>query len=432
MERIDLIVNILSVAVAVVVFFITSAQAKRATVEQTEQENVRATLTDFANLRREHQGFDVICEEHPERRTEVLKAYLGDLERFAVGCNRGAYDLSVVNEMSGGILVGQYRQYFREFINERRRLNKLTSAVVTEALYKEYVIMMKRLHEMRGEAWADVDPIPEDQHVLERFLNMPLSSTDTVFETFKTLPGAMEVRGEGKQGFLYIPGSREDRCVLVAHADTVFDDEYAERTDDEKGDTGLPAETEVSSASAHDSDGVSEATNTVVFENGRYHGTNPRCSIGADDRAGCAILWVMRNSGHSLLILDGEEKGQIGARFLREENPQIFQELNEHTFMIQFDRRGSSDYKTYEIPVSKEFVAFVEKNTGYHLATGSGKTDIQVLCESVCGVNLSVGYYGEHTPDEELVLDEWLRTLRIVQDMTGKKLTRYPTLRSAL
>ena len=31
--------------------------------------------------------------------------------------------------------------------------------------------------------------------------------------------------------------------------------------------------------------------------------------IGADDRAGCAILWLLKDSGHSLLVTNGEEIG---------------------------------------------------------------------------------------------------------------------------
>ena len=53
----------------------------------------------------------------------------------------------------------------------------------------------------------------------------------------------------------------------------------------------------------------------VVFEDGVYSSGDDLCGIGADDRAGCAMLWLLRDSGHSLLILDGEEHGQVGAAF---------------------------------------------------------------------------------------------------------------------
>lgn len=409
MDFANLIVAILSLAVAVIVFVVTSAQQKKATEEQTKQENIRATLTDFAALRREHENFERLLQAHPDKRTELTKPYLADLERFAVGCNRGAYDLEVVNSMSGGMLVRQYRRHFREYAAERRRATKLNSAVPRQNLYIEYEQMMKQLCAMRGVEWEPIPMISEEQWVLERMLDMPISSPDKIFDLFRTLPGAIEAHGEGRQGYLFVPGTRKDRCVLVAHADTVFDLAYDKTT---AGDASVDAQAPVEQ--------------TAVFEDGCYHGTNPVCSIGADDRAGCAILWLMRASGHSLLLLDGEEHGQVGSHFLRESNPELFAQINAHTFMVQLDRQGASDYKTYQLPVPREFVAFVERETGYALSESSGRTDIQVLCESVSGVNLSVGFYDEHKPAERVCLAEWERTQQIVRAMLAKPLTRYP------
>lgn len=403
MDFANLIVAILSLAVAVIVFVITSAQTKKATEEQTKQENIRATLTDFAALRREHENFERLLQAHPDKRTELIKPYIADLERFAVGCNRGAYDLEVVNSMSGGMLVRQYRRHFRDYAGERRRATKLNSAVPRQNLYIEYETMMKNLCTLRGVTWEPIEMIPEEQWVLERMLDMPISSPDAIFSLFRTLPGVIESHGEGKQGYLYVPGTRKDRCVLVAHADTVFDLAYDQK----------PVE------------------QGIVFEDGFYRGTNPACSIGADDRAGCAMLWLLRNSGHSLLLLDGEEHGQIGSHFLKESNPELFAEINAHTFMVQLDRQNASDYKTYQLPVPQAFTDYIERETGYALSESTGRTDIQVLCESVSGVNLSVGFHDEHKPTERLCLAEWEHTLRIVRAMVAKPLTRYPLEKQA-
>ncbi len=406
MDTVNLIVSIASFALAIFVFIWTANDAKKATIAQTREQNTRATLTDFGNLRREHQDFEAQLGEHPERRTEILKGYLADLERFAVGCNRGAYDLEVVSSMSGGMLMSQYRNHFRAFIAQARGNVRLdASAMYREWLYCEYVEMMRRLFELRGEAWQDVERISDDQWMLEKFLGMPIDSPGEVLRLFAGLPGAVEVRGEGRQGFVYVPGTLPigQRALLAAHADTVFDEEYVWQ-------------------------GHVEATgqNAVVFEDGWYRGTNPAVSIGADDRAGCAMLWALRKSGHSLLVTDGEEHGQIGAHFLRDEHPEVFAELQAHAFMVQLDRRGSSDYKCYELPVTPEFLAYVEAETGYVRAEGKGRTDIQVLCGEVCGVNLSVGYYDEHQPEERVCLAEWQHTLDTVRAMLAKPLTRFP------
>ena len=406
MDTVNLIVSIASFALAIFVFIWTANDAKKATIAQTKEQNTRATLTDFGNPRREHQDFEAQLREHPERRAEILKGYLADLERFAVGCNRGAYDLEVVSSMSGGMLMSQYRNHFRAFIAQARGNVRLdASALYRERLYCEYVEMMRRLFEMRGEAWQDVERISDDQWMLQKFLGMPIDSPEKVLKLFAGLPGAVRVKGEGRQGFVYVPGTLPvgQRAVLAGHADTVFDEEYVRQ-------------------------GHVEATgqNAVVFEDGWYRGTNPAVSIGADDRAGCAMLWAMRKSGHSLLVTDGEEHGQIGAHFLRDSCPEVFAELQAHAFMVQLDRRGASDYKCYELPVTPEFLAYVEAETGYVRAEGKGRTDIQVLCGDVCGVNLSVGYYDEHKPEERVCLAEWQHSLDVVRAMLAKPLARFP------
>lgn len=224
-----------------------------------------------------------------------------------------------------------------------------------------------------------------EKQVVEEFLAFPLEGTDAVFEKFASIPGAIRGCGEKpKEQFLYIPGKRHDRAVLAAHADTVWD---------------------------------------AAYEETRARG------LGADDRAGCAMLWLLKDSGHSLLILDGEEHGAQGSEFLKREYPELFAEMNAHSFIIQLDRRGSSDYKFYKLPVSPEFRAYIELETGYHDAGTESRTDIVVLCETVCGVNLSVGYYDEHGPNESFVYEEWAHTFGIVRNMLIKPLKRYPLVK---
>ena len=85
--------------------------------------------------------------------------------------------------------------------------------------------------------------------------------------------------------------------------------------------------------------------------------------------------------------------------------------------MIEFDRRHAHDYKVYNIPVTEEFKHFIEINTGYTEANRHSSTDIKILCEKICGVNLSVGYYYEHTEFEHLEFHEWENTLNITRKM---------------
>lgn len=246
--------------------------------------------------------------------------------------------------------------------------------------------------------------IDNPQEVLEQFLSFPIDSPEEILILFSKEKGAVYHSESEKRGFVYCRGNREDRVLLVAHADTVWDKRY------------MPDQ---------------EYQQSICFAKGFYKGENSECGIGADDRAGCAMLYLLLNSGHSVLILDGEEHGQIGAHYLKESHPDIFKELNEHKYIIQLDRRNANEYKCYNIPVSVEFRKFIEEEFSYKDAGVKARTDIVVLCDKICGVNLSVGYYCEHTPQEKLCYEEWRHTYEVLAAMLEKKQSRYlldPTL----
>ena len=237
------------------------------------------------------------------------------------------------------------------------------------------------------------------KRVLEELLSFPIEDSSKVIERFASLPNAIYHSDKEKRNFVYVPGKRKDRALLIAHADTVWDKMY------------------------FDNDNINQA---LTFENGVYSGTKKDFGIGADDRAGCAILWLLKDMGHSLLITDGEETGRIGAFHIKEQYPEIFKELNQHSYMVQLDRRNASDYKCYRLPVTKEFKDFIEKETNYTDAGVTAFTDIVTLCSEICGVNLSVGYYNEHSSSEILVFDEWYHTLEVVHNMLNKEQKRFP------
>ncbi|MBQ7154307.1 MAG: hypothetical protein IJR85_01990 [Synergistaceae bacterium] len=232
-----------------------------------------------------------------------------------------------------------------------------------------------------------------DKEALEKFLSYDMSTAEEVFEKFLTLPNSRRCEHIDYTYCVYVPGSRKDRVLLVAHADTVF---YV------------------------------KGRHKVIFEDGVYRSGDSDGGIGADDRAGCAILWQLRESGHSLLITNDEEIGCEGSHTIQERNPELFAELNNHSYILQFDRRNATDYKVYDIPVSEEFMKFIEDNTGYKEADKASSTDIRILCDKVCGANLSVGYYLEHTGQEHIVYDEWLNTLNVARKLLAPPQKRFP------
>lgn len=222
-----------------------------------------------------------------------------------------------------------------------------------------------------------------DIDILMEFLNFPQNESDEIFKKFATIPGAMEF-GKGDKKSIYITGTRKDKVLLIAHADTVSKN-YQKQN--------------------------------LIIENNIIKNTNG--IIGADDRSGCAILWLLKDLGHSILITNGEEKGCKGSRYLMDRHYNIFEDLNQHQFMVEFDSRGSTDFKTYFVG-SNDFDKYINKSIGYKKVNGK-YTDICVLCETICGVNLSVGYYNEHTNKEYLNLDEWQNTLNVAREWLSKE-----------
>lgn len=139
--------------------------------------------------------------------------------------------------------------------------------------------------------------------------------------------------------------------------------------------------------------------------------------LGADDRAGVyAILQVIQSGRrpHILFTMD-EEKGGIGALMLAtKSNP--FPDVN---YFIELDRRGGNDCVFYNCE-NIAFRAFVEE-FGFKTAKGIF-SDISIICPAwdIAGVNLSVGYYNEHSYIEYLNMRELHNTIERVNKMLDK------------
>ena len=220
-----------------------------------------------------------------------------------------------------------------------------------------------------------------DKEALLEFLKMPLESSDAVFGKFATIRGAM-IRGNGLEKFLFVKGERNDRILLVAHADTIWDENY------KTAQTG---------------------SKIIIEDDGIIRNNNG--GLGADDRAGCAIAWLLRETGHSILITNGEEEQCKGSHWLMDHQRDVADDINEnHQFIVQLDRRNGTDYKCYSVGTDS-FRQYVEQVTGYSEPDRRYATDIVALCREICGVNLSVGYHREHSDEEYLVLKEWQDSL---------------------
>ena len=93
--------------------------------------------------------------------------------------------------------------------------------------------------------------------------------------------------------------------------------------------------------------------------------------------------------------------------------------------MVEFDRQGRDEYKCYNVGTDA-FRNYVETTTGFREPDRRSRTDIAVLAQDICGVNLSCGYALPHTACEYIVKEDWLNTLNIAEKwLAAKDLPRF-------
>lgn len=220
-------------------------------------------------------------------------------------------------------------------------------------------------------------------------LDLARARLTAVGRTWEMLPG----------NCLFSRGSRADAVVLVAHADTVW----------------------CHSRCPHD---PSTKTEFIVDRDGWIHSANPRTGIGADDRAGIAAILELLDLQHSVLITDNEEIGMVGAQRLARSGHPAFLDMQKHSFFVQFDRMGSTDFKCYDVGTSA-FRKYVHEATGLVEPNRHSFTDIVTLCQDVAGCNISIGYQNEHTPKEKLSIPEWEKMLGIARRWLAEPTPRF-------
>ena len=125
--------------------------------------------------------------------------------------------------------------------------------------------------------------------------------------------------------------------------------------------------------------------------------------IGGDDRCGIyMILQIIKELKCSVLFLNNEEIGCRGAstfaKDFKAKKHKAFEDLNIN-YMIEFDRRGSNDAVYYDLD-NQDFEDFITDASNGHFETNWGScSDISYVAPvvGVAAVNLSCGYYNEHT-----------------------------------
>lgn len=138
--------------------------------------------------------------------------------------------------------------------------------------------------------------------------------------------------------------------------------------------------------------------------------------LGADDRAGIfAILKLIKKNSKnpSILFTTGEEVGGIGAMSFTKQFPEPPVPTK---YIIEIDRRGRGQSVYYNCG-NTEFEKYINS---FGFKTNRGIfSDISFICPNwnVAGVNLSAGYYNEHTEFESLKLDDLEYTIDRVREL---------------
>jgi len=130
--------------------------------------------------------------------------------------------------------------------------------------------------------------------------------------------------------------------------------------------------------------------------------------IGGDDRCGVwMILQIIEELKCHVLFTEDEEIGCVGAdMFTVSSYPELLKgKLN---YIIEFDRRNSNDCVFYDCD-NPDFDNFIIKSSGNHFKTAWGScSDISYIAPvlKVAAVNLSCGYYQEHTLEHYINVKE--------------------------
>ena len=153
----------------------------------------------------------------------------------------------------------------------------------------------------------------------------------------------------------------------------------------------------------------SEGANPIHLD-GRLWRASEGLALGADDGAGVALLCHMIEAGVPgyYVFFRGEESGGVGSRWLAENMPQLFGDIDR---AVAFDRGHSSDIITHQSCgrcCSDEFAnalaQWLSTDTAWFMPDDSGVyTDTAEFVDLIAEcTNVSVGYDHQHGDREEL------------------------------
>lgn len=150
--------------------------------------------------------------------------------------------------------------------------------------------------------------------------------------------------------------------------------------------------------------------------------THKQIALGADDTNGicCALQLLKVIPDLKVCFTTEEEIGFLGAEYASD-NIDFFYNVS---YLIQADRHGKSDLITHTNGIDSASEVWLQEISGimakYHYQEEWGiGTDIGVLAEKLqlSAVNISCGYYSEHTVNETTVIPELQNCLNFMEEI---------------
>lgn len=143
---------------------------------------------------------------------------------------------------------------------------------------------------------------------------------------------------------------------------------------------------------------------------------SPQGGIG-DDRVGIFLIYLLLQEGFRphIFLMNDEEYGGLGAQELVKDFPIPPFEIQ---YFIELDRQGNNEAVFYDCE-NDDFTSYV-LSFGFKKHIGIF-SDISIICPywKIAGVNLSVGYYNEHSLLETWHPKQAFNTYNKVKSMLG-------------
>ena len=159
-----------------------------------------------------------------------------------------------------------------------------------------------------------------------------------------------------------------------------------------------------------------ELPKEIIYENGTI--SSPQ-GIGGDDRCGIyMIMEIIKKYPCHVIFFEDEEIGGVGSsKFTTSE---ICKDLKgKINYAIELDRMNANDAVFYDC-YNTDFMDFITKEFWYE--DFGSFTDICNICPEldISGVNLSCGYYKQHTLNEYVVLKEMETAIKEVKKLIAR------------